>query len=166
MLSSPARLLENSSISFRETTKPWDFLRYFALLLLEGRPQWIFYICIMRIIDRTNLKFIVVESGHEMVGGFFLTDFPLIQYKPYNWFNKEVGQKVRFLRHSGYRGFACFRVKKSWRNKGVGTFVFQEYFKLHPQKIYFTSSHKAINFYVRNGAEVFYPSTYTIYIRN
>lgn len=99
----------------------------------------------------------------QRLGGCVIADFPIAKYKLYNWFNKEARLKIDELRKMGYNGGGLFLIKKEYRNKEFGTLGFKEYFKSNPNKVYFTSSTGAKSFYIRNGAELYYESTYNIY---
>lgn len=111
-----------------------------------------------------NSRFVVIKNKEEVTGGFFITTLPLARYKPYNWFKQGVQKTIKTLMKDGYKYFCCFIIKGEFRNKGIGTLVFDEYIKKNHEKIWFTSSVKARTFYARNGAKIFYKSKYDIYI--
>ena len=154
------------NISIWETSKFSDFWSYLFLLTQEGLLTWIWYVLVVKILGGKNSKLVIIKNNKEIIGGFLMTDFPLVKYKPYNWFKKEAQLKIKELIKNGYQYFCCFLVKGAFRGKGIGTFVFEQYLKKNNKKIYFTSSSRAESFYIRNGAKVFYKSKYNIYVFN
>ncbi|MDB4984749.1 MAG: hypothetical protein JWM20_928 [Patescibacteria group bacterium] len=152
-----------SGISFQENPDSSDFWNYFFLVIREFRLSWAFYIFIIRLFWSDVTTFVVIKRGGDVIGGFGLTQFPIAKYKPHNWFNANARAKIDELRSAGYLGGCCFFIAEKFRSRGIGTQVLFSYFKDKPLKIYFTSSRGARSLYLRNGAKVFYPSTYDIF---
>ena len=140
-----------------------DFMKYLKLLLKEGLYGWVWYSLIVKVFGGKRFCFITIKSNSELIGGFFVTPLPLAKYKMYNWLNKGVQFKFNELVRSGYQYFCCFVVKKSFRNKGIGSIAFESYIKQNQLKIWFTSSPGAVSFYLRQGARLCYQSSYDIY---
>jgi hypothetical protein len=152
-----------SNISIQRASFP-EFLQYVALIIYEGLYKWTVYVVILKIWGGKNSKVMVVKQNNKIIGAFCLTPIPLAKYKPYNYFKKEAQLKINELINKKYLHLCCFVVSRRFRNKGVGTFVFRDFFK--DKKIWFTSSKRAVPFYLRNGAIIFYKSKYNIFTFN
>ncbi len=150
-------------LSIEETSKVSDFVSYISLVIKERLFHWVFYIVIVKLLGKDS-RVVVIRNDKSIIGGFFITDFPFARYKTYNWFKKDVQRKIDEIVRDDYKYFGCFVVKREFRNKGIGTFVFESYLKKNHKKIWFTSSPKAVSFYLRNGANLFYKSKYNIYV--
>lgn len=155
--------LDQLKLSIQESNKLSDFLRYMFLVVREGLSLWNWYILLVKLFGGKTSKIFVIKNGDSVIGGFGITNFQLPKYKSYNWFRKDVQQKIDELANDGYQYFCCFVVEKEWRSKGVGTFVFDTYLNKEKKKIWFTSSKKAVPFYLRNGATIFYKTKYDMY---
>jgi hypothetical protein len=154
------------NISIQESENPADLWKYINILIKECLYVWILHILIIKMFSKKSNRFIVVKNNKEIIGGFFITKFPYARYKPYNWFRFDVQNTINLLVQEGYNYFSCFIIRESFRNKGVGKIVFDEYLKKNQEKIWFTSSIEAKSFYARNGARILYKSKYDIYILN
>ncbi len=157
-------MIPTPSFSIRLASDYSDFLKYLFFLSKERFPTWTLYILIMKFCDWKQFQLFLIEHEGEIIGGFCITHFPIIKYKPYNWFNREARAKVQELRDKGYYAAATFFIKKEFRNNGIGTTLFNEELKKHNINIYFSSSPKARNLYLRNGARIVYESTYDIFV--
>lgn len=153
-------------LTLEETLKFSDFIAYVFLTIKEGLFLWIFSILIIKFFKGKSSDIVVIKNDKKIIGGFCLTDFPVVKYSPYNLFNKKVRRKIDELVKNGYQHFCFFVVKKQFRNMGVGTFAFDSYLKKNHKRIWFVSYPKAENFYLRNGAKLFYKSRYNIYVLN
>ena len=158
--------MENSlqNISIQKTKKFSDFLKYVYLITKEGLIPWIWYVFLVRIFSGKDSQMVVIKENDQIIGGFCLTNFLLPKYKFYNWFKKDIQLKFDELAKNNYQYFCCFVIKKSFRNKGIGAVAFETYIKQNHLKIWFTSSPGAVRFYLRQGARVYYPSKYDIYV--
>lgn len=150
--------------SIRLASNSSDFFTYLFFLTKERFPTWTLYVIIMKLCDWKNFQLFIIEHEKKIIGGFCITHFPIIKYKPYNWFNPQARAKVQELRDKGYYAAATFFIKKEFRNHGIGTTLFNEELAKHQINIYFSSSPKARNLYLRNGARIVYESTYDIFV--
>jgi ribosomal protein S18 acetylase RimI-like enzyme len=157
--------METKGLILKIEEKPTrlDFLGFIKILVSEGHFTWLLYVFIIKLLRGKNNGLRVIKINEEVVGGLFITDIPLEKYKLYNISNKEVKQKIHQLMEERYFYFCCFIVKKQYRNKGLGTFVFTDYMKAEHKKIWFTSLVLATRFYERNGAKIFYVSPNSTY---
>ncbi len=156
--------MDNQIIVIQESKSFSDFRKYIGILVRERLFIWIWYVTLITVLGGKHTQFVVIKNNDQVIGGFFITDIPLAKYKSYNLGNKEAQLKINELVRDGYKYFCSFIVKKQFRNKGVGSMVFETYLqKRDGLKIWFTSSKKAVPFYFRHGARVFYRSKRTIY---
>jgi len=139
-----------------------DLFRYIKIVATEAPLDWIPWIIVMKIFCGKKCRLTVVKNNEKIIGGFF-TGPSLAFYKYWYWLNKKIRTKIDELRADEYEYFSCFIIKNSHRNAGVGTFVFETYLKKRNAKLWFTSSKKAVNFYLRNGATVALDSVPTLY---
>jgi len=141
-----------------------EFLKYILLIIHERLYGWVVYVVILKVWGGKNSKVMVIKQNDGVIGGFCLTTISLAKYKPYYWFKKEAQLKINELISKKYQYLGCFVISKRLRNRGVGTFVFRNFFA--DKKIWFTSSKRAVPFYLRNGAIIFYKSKYSIFTFN
>lgn len=153
-----------NNISIQQSRKISDFLSYCFLVFKDGLAIWIWYVLLVIIFGGKSTKMIIIKENSKIIGGFFLSNFSLLSFKRYNWFDKVVKLKIKELQRNGYQYFCCFIIQKEYRNKGIGTLVFSDYFKENNNKVHFTASKKAVPFYIRNGAVVVYKSRYDVYV--
>ncbi|MEI8223794.1 MAG: GNAT family N-acetyltransferase [bacterium] len=152
-----------SNVSIQKTSKSFDFWQYVSIVIHGREWSWLMWIFIMTTIGHGKCNLFVVRDQDTIIGGFFVADFPVAKYKPYNIFNHEAKLKIAELRRNGYLGFCCFIISPEYRNSGLGSFVWELFFENHAVKVFFTASQKAVPFYLRHGAKVFYSSRHTIY---
>ena len=119
----------------------------------------------MRIFGRKRCRWFTIKDNGKIIGGFSIADFPIAKYKPFNLFDPKARQKIDELRRLGYQGFCCFIISSEYRNSGIGSYVFDTFFKKNNPslKVFFTATKKAVPLYLRHGAKAAYPARYTIY---
>lgn len=153
-----------NNLKVKETKDYFDLFWYIKILFKESFFSWIWYIFLLILFGFKQTQFFVIKMENKVIGGFFITNFPLMKYKPQVFLKKELKSKITELRKSNYQYFCCFLITRKFRNTGIGTFVFDSYLKPQRKRIYFTSSKKAISFYLRNGCKVYFTSKKIIYI--
>ena len=100
-------------LSIQETAKFSDFLRYLFIIINEGLWGWTWYVFVVRIFGGKNSTLIIIKNKKKIIGGFFITNFPLAKYKLYNWFNIKIRMKIKELVKKEYQYFCCFVIKKA-----------------------------------------------------
>ena len=158
-------LSHRSNISIVEMSGTSDFWNYFTIVIQGRQWSWIIWVLIMKLFGRKETDWFIVKDSGKIIGGFAITDLPVAKYKPFNIFDTKARQKIDELSASGYRGFCCFIISSKYRNSGIGSYVFDAFFKKsNPMlKVYFTATKKAVPLYLRQGAKIAYPAKYTIY---
>jgi GNAT superfamily N-acetyltransferase len=153
----------NVQILVAEMTRISDFLKYVGIVIKDGKWTWLNWIFLMATFGHKKCKWFAVKEEGNLIGGFAIADYPVAKYKPLNWFNFKFREKVDELMKKGFQGFCCFVISPEYQNKGIGSLVWDSYFKTHHLKLFFTATKKAVPFYLRHGAKAFYPDRYTIY---
>ncbi|MES2023574.1 MAG: hypothetical protein V4439_02725 [Patescibacteria group bacterium] len=151
------------NISIEESNNFSTFLGYIRIVIQEKLYPWILYALFIKIFGGKDSRLVVIKNNKKVIGGFFITTLPLNRYKISNWFRKDFQNLISSLIKKEYKYFCCFIIKESFRNKGLGTMVFDTYLKKRNEKLWFISSPKARTFYIRNGATLV---KYEIYIFN
>lgn len=154
-----------SKISISEMSQDSDFWNYLFIIIKEKQRSWIIWTILTKIFWKKKSTWFIIKREEKIIGGFLITDFPIIKYKPFNIFDSEAQKEIEKLRNSGYLNFCCFIIAAKYQNQGIGSYVFKFFFKKkHPNlKIFFTATKKAVSFYLRQGVKISYPGKYTIY---
>jgi hypothetical protein len=154
-----------SKISISEMYQDSDFWNYLFIIIQGKQWSWIIRTILIRIFWKKKSTWFIIKREDKIIGGFLITNFPIIKYKPFNLFNFKAQKKIEKLRDSGYLNFCCFIIAEKYQNQWIGSYIFNSFFKKeNPSlKIFFTATKKAISFYLRQGVKISYPGKYTIY---
>jgi GNAT superfamily N-acetyltransferase len=150
-------------ISICETTSRSDFFKYVRIVIGDLKFTWLIWICLMRIFGNKKCCWFVIKYKENIIGGFAIVGYPVAKYKPINWFKYEFKNKIDELMAKGYQGLSWFVIDPEYQNQGIGSMVWDSFFKKQPLKLFFTATRKAVPFYLRHGCRAFYPDRYTIY---
>src|SRR4051812_11964881 len=90
-------------ITVHESVDIGDFLRFTALVVSQGFIPWLFYLALIKIVDFHKTKFVVIKKGQEVIGGFMVTSFRMVKYKPHNILKMELWREIDKLSDRGFR---------------------------------------------------------------
>ena len=138
-----------------------DIIKYLFICIKCMKVHWIPFL-IFPFVDK---KFILISFQDNIIGGLVIMKTPIKKFlNPKYWFNKKFNQASKNLQKNGYSYIGYFIVQKSKRGMWNKYLLYN--FLARFQLLWFTSTKKAVNSYLKFKAKAYCNSRPIIFILN